>query len=83
VDFRGEPFGPIPRLMAQAEFVDKLHAICQACGAPACRTQRFIDGHPANYDDPVVLIGASEVYEARCRDCHKVPGKPSRQQSNS
>lgn len=73
LDFRGEPFGAIPRLLAQAEFVDKLHAICQACGAPASRTQRLIDGRPARFDDPVVLIGASEVYEARCRDCHEVP----------
>jgi thymidine kinase len=73
LDFRGEPFGAIPRLLAQAEFVDKLHAICQECGAPASRTQRLIDGRPARYDDPVVLIGASEVYEARCRDCHDVP----------
>ena len=73
LDFRGEPFGAVPRLLAQAEFVDKLHAICQECGAPASRTQRLIDGRPAHYDDPVVLIGASEVYEARCRDCHEVP----------
>jgi len=75
LDFRGEPFGPMPVLMAQAEYVDKLHAICQVCGAPACRTQRLINGRPAHYDDPVILVGASEVYEARCRDCHKVPGK--------
>jgi len=75
LDFRGEPFGSIPRIMAQAEYVDKLQAICQACGAPACRTQRLIDGRPAKFDDNVVLIGASEVYEARCRDCHQVPGK--------
>jgi len=75
LDFRGEPFGPIPRLMAQAEYVDKLHAICQVCGAPACRTQRLINGQPASYDDPIILVGASEVYEARCRDCHEVVGK--------
>ncbi|MDH7487152.1 MAG: thymidine kinase [Anaerolineae bacterium] len=81
LDFRGEPFGPIPLLMAQAEIVDKLHAICQVCGAPACRTQRLVNGQPASYDDPVVLIGASEVYEARCRDCHEVPAKPKRQSS--
>ena len=78
LDFRGEPFGPIPHLLAQAERVDKLNAICQACGAPACRTQRLINGQPANYDDPVVLIGANEVYEARCRHCHQVPGKKQR-----
>jgi thymidine kinase len=73
MDFRGEPFGPMPLLMAQAEMVDKLQAICMVCGAPASRTQRLIDGRPANYDDPVIMVGASEVYEARCRKHHKVP----------
>jgi len=72
MDFRGEPFGPMPRLMAQAERVDKLQAICVVCGGPASRTQRLINGHPAAYDDPVILVGASEVYEARCRGCHVV-----------
>lgn len=73
MDFRGEPFGPMPLLMAQAEQVDKLQAICMICGAPASRTQRLIDGRPANYDDPVIMVGASEVYEARCRQHHEVP----------
>jgi thymidine kinase len=73
MDFRGEPFGPMPLLMAQAEQVDKLQAICMVCGAPASRTQRLIDGRPANYDDPVIMVGASEVYEARCRQHHDVP----------
>jgi len=73
LDFRGEPFGPMPLLMAQAEVVDKLHAICMTCGAPASRTQRLINGRPANYDDPVIMVGASEVYEARCRRHHEVP----------
>ncbi|MCL4301164.1 MAG: thymidine kinase [Anaerolineae bacterium] len=73
MDFRGEPFGPMPLLMAQAEQVDKLQAICMVCGAPASRTQRLIDGRPANYDDPVIMVGASEVYEARCRQHHEVP----------
>ncbi len=73
MDFRGEPFGPMPLLMAQAEAVDKLQAICVKCGAPASRTKRLIDGRPANYDDPVILVGASEVYEARCRQHHEVP----------
>ncbi|MBI1877483.1 MAG: thymidine kinase [Chloroflexi bacterium] len=73
MDFRGEPFGPMPLLMAQAEQVDKLQAICMICGAPASRTQRLIDGRPANYDDPVIMLGASEVYEARCRQHHEVP----------
>jgi len=76
MDFRGEPFGPMPVLMAEAEMVDKLQAICVSCGRPASRTQRLIDGKPASYDDPVILVGASEVYEARCRHCHQVPGKP-------
>ncbi len=75
-DFRGVPFGPIPDLMARAEHVDKLHAICVICGEEASRTQRLIDGAPAAYDDPVVLVGAAEVYEARCRRCHEV--RPSR-----
>ncbi|MDH7474698.1 MAG: thymidine kinase [Anaerolineae bacterium] len=73
LDFRGEPFGPMPLLMAQAERVDKLQAICVRCGAPASRTQRLINGQPAAYNDPIILVGASEVYEARCRHCHEVP----------
>jgi thymidine kinase len=78
MDFRGEPFGPMPLLMAEAEQVDKLQAICVVCGRPASRTQRLIDGKPASYSDPVILVGASEVYEARCREHHEVPGKPER-----
>jgi thymidine kinase len=73
LDFRGEPFGPMPALMAKAESVNKLHAICMVCGGEASRTQRLIDGKPAYYEDPVVLIGAAESYEARCRGCHQVP----------
>ena len=76
LDFRAEPFGPMPLLMAEAEEVDKLHAICVKCGATASRTQRLINGEPARYTDPVILVGASEVYEARCRACHEVPGRP-------
>jgi thymidine kinase len=72
-DFRGEPFGPMPVLMAQAERVDKLQAICMVCGEPATRTQRLVDGRPAHYNDPVVIVGASELYEARCRHHHEVP----------
>ena len=75
VSDRVEPFGPMPALMAQAEEVDKLHAICVVCGAPASRTQRLIDGRPAAYDDPIILVGGSESYEARCRHCHEVPRK--------
>jgi thymidine kinase len=76
-DFRGEPFGPMPEMMARAERIDKLHAICVVCGASASRTQRLIDGRPARYDDPVILVGGSERYEARCRNCHDVPGHPT------
>lgn len=72
MDFRGEPFGPMPPLMARAEQVSKLQAICVECGGPASRTQRIINGQPAAYDDPVILVGAEETYEARCRGCHKV-----------
>jgi thymidine kinase len=75
MDFRGEPFGPMPLLMAQAEHVDKLSAICVICGAPASRSQRLLNGAPAKYNDPVILVGADEVYEARCRHCYEVPGK--------
>ena len=71
LDFRAEPFGPMPALLAQAEVVEKLTAIC-SCGRAATRTQRLIGGHPAHYDDPVILVGASERYEPRCRSCHVV-----------
>jgi thymidine kinase len=82
-DFRGEPFGPIPVLMAKAEVVDKLHAICMVCGQLACRTQRLVDGKPARYHDPIVIVGASELYEARCRAHHEVPGKSETQRGCS
>jgi len=73
MDFRGEPFGPMPVLIAKAEKVDKLQAICMVCGDAASRTQRLVNGEPARYDDPVVIVGASEMYEARCRLHHEVP----------
>ncbi|MFU0789398.1 thymidine kinase [Virgibacillus proomii] len=76
-DFRGEPFGPMPKLMALSESVTKLNAICPICGSPASRTQRLIDGKPASYHDPVILVGASESYEPRCRHHHEVPDKPN------
>ena len=76
-DFRGEPFGPMPQLMALAEDVTKLHAICAVCGEEASRTQRLIDNEPASFDQPVVVVGASELYEARCRQHHDVPGRPA------
>jgi thymidine kinase len=72
-DFRGEPFGWMPVLMALAEKVDKLQAICMVCGESASRTQRLVNGHPAHYNDPIVIVGASELYEARCRKHHQVP----------
>src|SRR5689334_18272661 len=72
-DFRGEPFGPMPQLMAVAEVVDKLHAICVLCGSPASRNQRLIEGRPARYDSPTIMVGGQESYEARCRACHQVP----------
>ncbi|GAB4535165.1 MAG: thymidine kinase [Anaerolineales bacterium] len=73
MDFRGEPFGPMPQLMALADEVDKLHAICMVCGEPASRTQRLVNYQPAYYDDPIIIVGASEMYEARCRQHHTVP----------
>lgn len=75
-DFRGEPFGPMPQLLAIAEFVQKLTAVCVVTGQPATRTQRLINGKPASYDDPIVLVGASESYEPRSRDSHEVKHKP-------
>lgn len=75
-DFRGEPFGIMPELLVRAEFVTKLTAVCNVCGAPATRTQRLVNGVPADYNDPIVLVGAKEHYEPRCRHCHVVPNKP-------
>jgi len=72
-DFRGEPFGPVPKLLAIAEYIDKLQAICMICGKAASRTQRLVNGVPAKYSDPTILVGAKESYEARCRKCHEVP----------
>ncbi|HUF65824.1 MAG TPA: thymidine kinase [Gemmatimonadaceae bacterium] len=78
-DFRGEPFGPMPQLMAVAEVVDKLHAICVLCGGPASRNQRLIGGQPAPYDSPQILVGGHDSYEARCRMCHAVPSAQEQQ----
>jgi len=72
-DFRGEPFSCMPVMIAKADKVDKLSAICMVCGEPATRTQRLIDGRPAHYNEPIVVVGASNMYEARCRRCHDVP----------
>lgn len=72
-DFRGEPFGRMGELMAVAEQVEKLQAICVVCGDFACRNQRLINGRPARWDSPTIMVGGSETYEARCRRCHRVP----------
>ena len=77
MDFRGVPFGQMPQLLALAEVVDKLHAICMVCGEQATRTQRLVDGEPAYFEDPIISVGASEMYEARCRIHHQVPRKES------
>lgn len=74
-DFRGEPFGPMPEILALAEVVTKLTAICQQSGKPATRTQRIINDKPAHFNDPIVLIDAEESYEPRSRNKHVVPGK--------
>lgn len=75
MDFRGEPFGPIPQLLAIAEKVDKLHAICVRCGDLATRNQRLLDGRPAPAEGPTIHVGGAESYEARCRRCHEVPAR--------
>lgn len=77
MDFRGEPFGVIPKLMTTAEFVTKLTAVCTVCGGPATRTQRLVNGEPASYDDEIILVAASESYEARCRHDHIILNKPA------
>lgn len=72
MDFKGEPFKNVPQLLAKAEFITKLTAICVKCGAPATMTQRIVNGEPAKKDDPIVIVGASECYEPRCRHCHEL-----------
>ncbi len=72
MDFKGVPFDPVPELMAVSEHVTKLQAVCAVCGAPSSRTQRLIDGQPAHINDPIILIGAKESYEPRCREHHIV-----------
>lgn len=77
-NFRGEPFGPMPQLLAVAEKVDKLTAICVVSGEPATKTQRLINGKPADYNDELVLLGAFESYEPRSRKHHEVPNRPKK-----
>ena len=74
-DFRGEPFSIMPQLLCMAEYVTKLTAICNVCGSNATRTQRIVNGVPASYDDPIIIVGAAEAYEPRCRHCHEVRNK--------
>jgi thymidine kinase len=72
-NFKGEPFGPMPELLAHADDVMKLRAVCMKCRSlNGTMTQRLIDGRPASRSSPLILIGAAETYEARCRDCHEV-----------
>lgn len=77
-DFRRQPFGPMPTLLAVADEVIKLRAICLNCGQPASHTYRTIEGKPAHKNDPIVLIGATESYEARCRNCYALGGAPKK-----
>lgn len=72
MDFRGEPFQVVPQMMAIAEYVTKLTAVCMVCKSPATRTQRLVNGKPAKYSDPIIMVGAKDSYEARCRKCHEV-----------
>jgi thymidine kinase len=77
LDFRGEPFGQMPELIARADAISKLTAVCSVCGEPnATRTQRLVGGLPAEYGAPLIAVGAADLYEARCRGHHVVPGKP-------
>lgn len=82
-DFRREPFGPMSELLCVADEVIKLRAICVKCGRPASHTYRQVDGRPAHRDDPIVLIGATDSYEARCRACHRLRGKPRKRPATS
>jgi thymidine kinase len=79
LDFRGEPFGIMPTLLTLADNVLKLKAICVICAGDAHHTQRIVNGKPANYDDPIILVGAAECYEARCRKCFSIIKKPQKQ----
>lgn len=77
LDFRGSPFGCVPTLLAIADSITKLQAICIPCGRDAHFTQRLVNGEPAKYNDPTVLIGAQESYQARCRNCYSIDRKYS------
>lgn len=83
-DFAGRPFGPMPELLALADQITMLSAICVVCGETATRTQRLVGGRPASLDDPLIVIGgfdgrAVETYEARCLRHHEVsPARTAR-----
>jgi thymidine kinase len=77
LDFKGVPFGCMPILLALADSVTKLQAVCTICGEDAHFTQRLVNGRPAKYNDPIIIIGAQECYQARCRNCHKLDLKNS------
>ena len=79
LNFKNEPFGSIPTLLALADEITKLKAICVICTKEAQHTQRLVNGKPAKYSDPIVLIGAEELYEARCRDCFVIDKYPQEQ----
>lgn len=72
MDFRGLPFGCIPALLAIADTVTKLKAVCMSCGGDAHFTQRMVNNKPAAFEDPLILIGAQENYQARCRNCFQI-----------
>jgi thymidine kinase len=76
LDFKGSPFGPMPKIMAIADDVTKLKAICMLCGGDAHFTQRLVNNKPARHDDPIIVIGAEEQYQARCRNCHQIDRMP-------
>lgn len=77
LDFRGVPFGPMPALLALADSVTKLQAVCMECGADAHFTQRLVNGNPARSTDPLILVGAQECYQARCRACYRIDERPT------
>lgn len=76
LNFRGEPFDPMPILLAVADEVVKLRAVCLMCGADAHYTQRLVNGKPAHYKDPLIMVGAHEAYQARCRNCYIIDKHP-------
>ena len=84
LDFKGEPFGSMPELLCIADKVDKLTAVCMKCGSDrATRTQRLINGFPADKSSPLIMIGGDETYEARCLKCYELPDKKSEEKKTS